>query len=169
MINMGGGDSVELSGTVLSCLNPRDAFESSLGDSSNFSNFSKRVLSAKQIFKPSSRGFFTFMDGQMHYRGDPGSEVALYVDKTCFPSGLSLMAIELSNLSKESMDWSFELVIERSDGSFSRLGPFDLMQVKRRMFSFGAKFFSNITCLRFNNLGSVNVTSFTIGLLILGS
>jgi hypothetical protein len=157
MMNMSESEGVELSGSVLNWLN-QSATESS-----------KKILSAKQIFKPSSRGFFTFMDGQIHYKGEPGSEVVLYVDKARFPEGLNLMAFELSNFSKDAVDWSFELVIERIDGSFSRLGPFDLMQVKRRIFSFGAKFFSNITCLRFNNLGAVNVTSFTMGFLLLGT
>jgi hypothetical protein len=136
---------------------------------SGLNTSSKKVLSAKQIFKPSSRGFFTFMDGQMHYSGAPETEVSLYVDKACFPDGLSLMAFEISNYSKDAMDWSFELIIERIDGSISRLSPFDLMQIKRRMFAFGDRLFSNILSLKFNNLGAVKVTSFTIGLLMLKS
>ena len=128
-----------------------------------------RIFSAKQIFKPSTKGFFTFLDGQLSYYGSPGTEASLYVDKASFPEGLSLMTLELLNFSKNALDWSFELIVERIDGSVSRLSPFDLVQVKRGVCSFCHEIFSNITELRFNNLGAVNPTTFSIGLLVLRS
>jgi hypothetical protein len=128
----------------------------------------KNIWLAKQIFRPSTRGFFTFTDGQMHYAADPGTDVSLYVDKYFFPQGLSLISIELLNFSKEVVDWSFELIVERVDGGVSCLGLFDLIQLKRRIFSNQTKIFSGISRLRFNNLDAVNRTAFSIGLLVLG-
>jgi hypothetical protein len=129
----------------------------------------KNIWVAQQIFRPSSRVFFSFSEGQMHYAGDPGTEAFLYVDKAFFPEGLNLLSIELLNFSQALVDWSFEWVVERVDGTCSCLGPFDLIQMKRRMFALDAKIFSNISRLRFNNLGAVNKTSFSMGMLILGS
>jgi hypothetical protein len=127
----------------------------------------RQAFCLTQIFRPSSKGFFTFIDGHVFYEGAPGSVASLYIDKFNFPSGLSLMAFELVNFSTHTLDCAFELVVRRIDGSVSHLTPFDLVQAKRGVFSFCEEFFSHVTELRFSNLGAVNPTHFKMGLFMI--
>ncbi len=122
-----------------------------------------KVCSLKQIFRPSQTDFFTFLEnGQLAYAGKPGSEVSLYVDKVCFPKGISLMNLECSNLSKEAWDESFELQLKCFETKAFDLHVWDLLQLKYQCFS-------NILQLKFNNLGGKKCTSFSLGFLILSS
>jgi hypothetical protein len=136
-------------------------------DNTKNSPVAKQAFCLTQIFRPSSKGFFTFRDGQVFYQGAPGSVASLYIDKFNFPLGLSLMAFELMNFSAHTLDCAFELVVRRIDGSVSHLSPFDLVQAKRGVFSFCEEFFSHVIELRFSNLEAVNSTHFKMGLFMI--
>ena len=120
---------------------------------------------AQSIFQTRDTHAFIFSGEVMQFRAKPGEEVMLVVDLNAFPNGVSIGGMELSDLDKKAIDWSFELIAEKVDGSFSRLSPFDLVQIKKHSFDYTRGELSHIARLKFSNIGAAQDTRFNIGLL----
>lgn len=126
---------------------------------------SVKSYTVKSLFKTNTHYAFKFSGEVVQYRGEAGGEASLVVNLKAFPDGISITSFELTDLDKKAIDWSFELIVEKVDGTIARLSPFDLIQIKRRFYDYSQGELDNVARLKFNNFGATQDSRFNIGLI----